>query len=210
MHTIDLLSLYTTCTARTTESALTAAIREACRAAPAVLYLPHLHLWWNTAHSSLRLALVLALHDVPADLPVLLLATTEGDVSTLLTELMQLFTDTVTLTPSTAKQREEMFASIIEQANTVPRTLAAALKMKSVETVRRLSGCSEGAPRAVSSGYEAPIDTEEPITLATSNDAGALSRLLKSVTSGVSVDELERLHVKCAKMLYDRRRSRDR
>ena len=174
LHAIDLLLLYTTWTARTPQSALTAAVREACRAAPAVLYLPHLDLCRNTAHSSLRLAPVLALRDIPADLPVLLLATTEGDVSTLHIELMQLFTGTVILTPSTAEQREEMFASIIEQANSVPRTSTAVLKMKRAETVRPLSGFSKGAPRAVSSGCEAPIDTEEPITLATSNDVEAL------------------------------------
>ena len=92
VHAIDFLSLYTTCTARITESSLTAAVREGCRAAPAVLYLPHLHLWWIKAHSSLRLALVLALRDIPSDLPVLLLATTEDEISPLPTELAQLFT----------------------------------------------------------------------------------------------------------------------
>ena len=430
VHAIDLPSLHMNCSARTTEEALVGAVREACRAAPAVLYLPHLHLWWNTAHDSLRSTLIISLRDIPADLPLFFLATTDGDLSTLPIDLTQLFTDTVTLTPSKTEQREEMFASIIEQANTVPKTSTAALRRKRAERMRPLpkapppspkpvskeenlrqtheedryirtlrmemrafveqllrdrkykvfwepvdpaeaedyyeiikepmdiskiaaqvdkgmyptvlamvrdfdlmvknaiqynpahteegaailrrahglvdlvhawadnlnpllvencnrivakriaqataekkkqetemkkqaeeaklkqqveeggsvknsdegvtradpasspmdfvpaqesvqkevgisthgaaNGCSERAPRAVPNGYGIPMETEEPVVLATSSDVEVLSHLFKSVTSGVSVDGLERLHVKCATMLYERRRSRDR
>ena len=50
------------------------ALIEARRAAPAVLYLPHLQLWWQTAHASLRATLWMLLSDLPPDLPLLLLA----------------------------------------------------------------------------------------------------------------------------------------
>lgn len=50
------------------------AIIEARRAAPSVLYLPHLQLWWQTAHASLRATLWMLLSDLPPDLPLLLLA----------------------------------------------------------------------------------------------------------------------------------------
>ena len=50
------------------------ALVEARRAAPAVLYLPHLQLWWQTASASLRAILWMLLADLPPDLPLLLLA----------------------------------------------------------------------------------------------------------------------------------------
>ena len=50
---------------------------QARRAAPAVLYLPHLPAWWDTAPSSLRATLWMLLADLPPDLPLLLLATAE-------------------------------------------------------------------------------------------------------------------------------------
>lgn len=50
---------------------------EARRAAPAVLYLPHLQLWWQTAGASLRATLWMLLADLPPDLPLLLLAVAE-------------------------------------------------------------------------------------------------------------------------------------
>ena len=47
---------------------------EARRAAPAVLYLPHLQLWWETTGAALQATLRMLLADLPPDLPLLLLA----------------------------------------------------------------------------------------------------------------------------------------
>ena len=51
---------------------------EARRAAPAVLYLPHVLLLWDTASLSLRATLSMLLADLPPDLPLLLLAVTDS------------------------------------------------------------------------------------------------------------------------------------
>lgn len=48
-----------------------------CRAAPAILFLPHLQLWWASAPASLRATLWMLLADLPPDLPLLLLATAD-------------------------------------------------------------------------------------------------------------------------------------
>jgi hypothetical protein len=53
-------------------------VREARAAAPAVLYLPHLPAWWEQAPPALRAALWMLLRDLPADLPLLLLATADA------------------------------------------------------------------------------------------------------------------------------------
>jgi len=53
------------------------AVLEARRAAPAILHLPHLQLWWDTAPPSLRATLWMLLADLPGDLPLLLLASAD-------------------------------------------------------------------------------------------------------------------------------------
>lgn len=59
---------------RCLEEALVHAFVEARRAAPALLYLPHLPLWWATAPGALRAALLMLLDELPAELPLLLVA----------------------------------------------------------------------------------------------------------------------------------------
>ena len=53
------------------------AVLEARRAAPAILHLPHLQLWWETAPPSLRATLWMLLADLPGDLPLLLMASAD-------------------------------------------------------------------------------------------------------------------------------------
>ncbi len=62
---------------RSPEEAVVHAVMEARRAAPAILHLPHLQLWWDTAPPSLRAALWMLLADLPGDLPLLLMASAD-------------------------------------------------------------------------------------------------------------------------------------
>jgi hypothetical protein len=50
---------------RSPEEALVGAVTEARRAAPAVLFLPHLRLWWDSASPTLRATLRTLMEDVP-------------------------------------------------------------------------------------------------------------------------------------------------
>lgn len=65
--------------------------RPSRRAAPAVLYLPHLQLWWETASPVLRATLWMLLADLPPELPLLLLATAEAEAASLEPEVLRLF-----------------------------------------------------------------------------------------------------------------------
>jgi len=65
---------------RSPEEALVTAITEARRAAPSILYLPEIRLWWESSTPTLRAALTTLLRDIPADLPVMLITT--ADVAT--------------------------------------------------------------------------------------------------------------------------------
>ena len=67
------------------------AVLEARRAAPAILFLPHLQLWWETAPASLRATLTRLLADLPPDLPLLLLATADCPMDELDAEALKLF-----------------------------------------------------------------------------------------------------------------------
>ena len=76
---------------RSPEEALVGAVTEARRAAPAVLFLPHLRLWWDSATPTLRATLRTLMEDVPADTPLLLLATCDCEQSELDPEAAGLF-----------------------------------------------------------------------------------------------------------------------
>ena len=76
---------------RSPEEALVGAVTEARRAAPAVLFLPHLRLWWDSATPTLRATLRTLMEDVPADTPLLLLATCDCERSELDPEAAELF-----------------------------------------------------------------------------------------------------------------------
>ena len=76
---------------RSPEEALVRAVVEARRAAPAILFLPHLHLWWETAPASLRAILTMLLADLPPDLPLLLLATADVPAEELDADALKLF-----------------------------------------------------------------------------------------------------------------------
>lgn len=149
VHAIDMPSLHTNSSARSPEEALVTAVREACRAVPAVLYLPHLHLWWKTAHESLRTTLMISLRDIPADLPLLFLATAEEDLNVLPTELSQLFLETVTLEPSKTKRREEMFRPLIEQAVACPKVTNAVLRRKRAQRQQVLPKAPPPPPKPI-------------------------------------------------------------
>ena len=76
---------------RSPEEAVVHAVLEARRASPAILFLPHLQLWWETAPASLRATLSMLLSDLPSALPLLLLATADVPLSDLDEDALKLF-----------------------------------------------------------------------------------------------------------------------
>lgn len=130
VHSIDMASLHMNSSARTAEEALVTAVREACRAAPSVLYLPHFDLWWKTAPEPLQTTLTIALRDIPADLPLFFLATADEPFESLPKEITDLVGDSITLEPSGKEDRERMFAPIVEGAREVPKVSEAMLRRK--------------------------------------------------------------------------------
>ncbi|MCO5614648.1 hypothetical protein L7F22_068932 [Adiantum nelumboides] len=75
IHSISLPSLLADMSSRSCEEAIVNIFREARRTTPAVLYLPQMDLWWDTANSQLRAVMLMLLAEFPSNLPVLFLAT---------------------------------------------------------------------------------------------------------------------------------------
>lgn len=120
VHAIDFPSLHADGGARTAEEALISAFREAARSVPSILYLPHLQLWWESAPRSLRTTLIIALKDVPSDLPLLVLATAECSLGQLPSEVLQLFGEVHELSAPSEKERQGMFSPLVEAAQMRP------------------------------------------------------------------------------------------
>ena len=103
---------------RSQEEALVGAVVEARRAAPAVLFLPHLRLWWDSASPTLRATLRTLMEDVPSDLPLLLLATCDCAWDELDAEAAGLFSadQRVDLSPPSDDAKRAYFTPIATAA----------------------------------------------------------------------------------------------
>lgn len=153
VHAIDFPSLHADVGARSPEEALTTAFREAARSVPSILYLPHLQLWWASASQSLQTTLIIALKDLPSDLPLLVLATAEEDASTLPAELVELFGESHQLSAPREDERAEMFAPVVTEATARPNFADEAAKK------RRRQRVNEVLPKA-------PPPPPTPVTVA--------------------------------------------
>ena len=63
-------------------------IREAKRTAPSIVYVPHIHLWWEIVGPTLKATFITLLQNIPSFAPVLLLATSDKPHSALPEEVI--------------------------------------------------------------------------------------------------------------------------
>ncbi|XP_074941848.1 ATPase family AAA domain-containing protein 2 isoform X2 [Phalacrocorax aristotelis] len=66
-------------------------MQEAQRTAPSIIYIPHIHLWWEAVGATLKATFTTLLQNIPAFAPVLLLATSDVCYSGLPKEITELF-----------------------------------------------------------------------------------------------------------------------
>lgn len=130
VHSIDLAHIYSSVTARSPEEALMTNIREACRSVPSVLYLPHLELWWSEAPTSLKTTLRIALRDIPANLPVLILATADVALDELDPEIASWFADVSEVEAPEESARKAYFARLVQEAIECPTITDAILSKR--------------------------------------------------------------------------------
>eukprot|EP00075_Anas_platyrhynchos_P019216 XP_027308469.1 ATPase family AAA domain-containing protein 2 isoform X2 [Anas platyrhynchos] len=89
VHTLDLSVLLTN--VAPPEEICGQVIRNAQKTAPSIIYVPDIHLWWDNAGPALKLTFLTLLRNIPAFLPVLLLATSDVRHSDLPEEIQKLF-----------------------------------------------------------------------------------------------------------------------
>ncbi|CAH2038800.1 unnamed protein product [Thlaspi arvense] len=81
IHSLGLPSLLSDPGAKTPEEALVHIFSEARRTTPSILYIPMFNNWWENAHEQLRAVFLTLLEELPSNLPILLLATSYGELS---------------------------------------------------------------------------------------------------------------------------------
>ncbi|XP_043339382.1 ATPase family AAA domain-containing protein 2 [Cervus canadensis] len=90
VYTLDIPVLFGV-SATSPEETCAQVIREAKRTAPSIVYVPHIHLWWEIVGPTLKATFTTLLQNIPSFAPVLLLATSDKPHSTLPEEVQELF-----------------------------------------------------------------------------------------------------------------------
>ncbi|XP_014820790.1 PREDICTED: ATPase family AAA domain-containing protein 2 isoform X2 [Calidris pugnax] len=89
VYTLDLSVLFISVTSP--EETCAQLIREAQRTAPSIIYIPHIHLWWEAVGATLKATFTTLLQNIPTFAPVLLLATSDVCHADLPKEIKELF-----------------------------------------------------------------------------------------------------------------------
>ncbi|NXK06734.1 ATAD2 protein, partial [Herpetotheres cachinnans] len=89
VYTLDLSVLFVSITSP--EETCAQLMREAQRTAPSIIYIPHIHLWWEAVGATLKATFTTLLQNIPAFAPVLLLATSDVFHADLPEEIKELF-----------------------------------------------------------------------------------------------------------------------
>uniref|UniRef100_A0A8C6WDA5 ATPase family AAA domain-containing protein 2 n=1 Tax=Nannospalax galili TaxID=1026970 RepID=A0A8C6WDA5_NANGA len=90
VYTLDIPVLFGVSTT-SPEETCSQLIREAKRTAPSIVYVPHIHLWWEIVGPTLKATFITLLQNIPSFAPVLLLATSDKPHSALPEEVQELF-----------------------------------------------------------------------------------------------------------------------
>lgn len=121
LFSIDLPSLLGDTNSRSAEETLLRVIGEARRNAPAILFWPHVDLWWDTAPPTLKMALMMLLNDIPETTPLFLLATADADMSNLAsssaTSVTSSSSSSSTVEPQSVDSGQQLFQSILFTAS---------------------------------------------------------------------------------------------
>eukprot|EP01083_Nonionella_stella_P301068 1031087_1 len=91
MYSLDLASLYGDSTTKCADESILRIFKEAQRNTPSVIYWPHIHRWWETAHDILKTSISLLINDISKDCPILIVATCNVLMEDMDQDLVQLF-----------------------------------------------------------------------------------------------------------------------
>eukprot|EP00470_Lotharella_oceanica_P007415 CAMPEP_0170195358 /NCGR_PEP_ID=MMETSP0040_2-20121228/61323_1 /TAXON_ID=641309 /ORGANISM="Lotharella oceanica, Strain CCMP622" /LENGTH=524 /DNA_ID=CAMNT_0010444493 /DNA_START=158 /DNA_END=1732 /DNA_ORIENTATION=- len=145
-YSIDLPTLLSDASSRSAEESLTRQVTECCSHAPAILYWPHIDLWWDTASESLKTCILMLLDDIPESSKIAVIAVSDCKFEILPNDLKRAFDQKLTrqhpLTRPGMSQRQSFFRQLIAEAQTPPemKTVPVCVTGRgSVSTVDELS-----------------------------------------------------------------------
>ena len=160
-HAIGLPELLADPASVSPEAALVNILAEARRASPAILYLPHLQLWWETAPISLQATLLSLLQDLPPAIPLFFLATSDCVAAELPEEALALFKANIKQVAAPSRdQRFHLFRPLFALAPMPPRALAAEgpAELEELPLAPREAAPAEAAP-----AKETGLEDEEAV-----------------------------------------------
>eukprot|EP00658_Telonema_sp_P-2_P038263 TRINITY_DN27487_c0_g2_i1.p1 TRINITY_DN27487_c0_g2~~TRINITY_DN27487_c0_g2_i1.p1 ORF type:complete len:603 (-),score=154.09 TRINITY_DN27487_c0_g2_i1:289-2097(-) len=158
VFSIDLSTLFGDGGSKMLEETIVKQVREARRATPSVLFMPHADRWWKCMGESIQVTLCCELQDIPPHEQVLLLATSEAPVNELHTELQKIFhspNHVHHITPPTLKAKTSFWRQFAALVNRVPQRIVKPAELP------RLPVCSKSPQAKAASPFEAARHARE-------------------------------------------------
>ncbi|XP_065687664.1 ATPase family AAA domain-containing protein 2-like isoform X2 [Patagioenas fasciata] len=181
VYTLDLSVLFGSVT--TPEETCAQLMQEAQRTAPSIIYIPHIHLWWEAVGPTLKATFTTLLQNIPTFTPVLLLATSDVCHADLPKEIKELFIngdDEVFKVQLPSREERRMFFEdlILNQAAKPPVTKSNA----AWQTLEVLPVAPPPKPRQLTQEEVRKLEEQEENTLR------ELRIFLRDVTHRLAVD----------------------
>ncbi|KAJ8378811.1 hypothetical protein AAFF_G00236280 [Aldrovandia affinis] len=185
VHRLDLPTLYSVST-KTPEESCAQVFREARRAVPSVVYLPHVGAWWEAVTDTLKSTFLTLLQDLPSFTPILILATSESPYLQLPEEVKSIFRsrydEVVNLKRPNEEDRRKFFRELIlVQAARAPACRSRAARRALQEVLVPIE--DPGGPRQLSEEEQRRLEEQEENTLR------ELRLFLRDVTKRLATDK---------------------
>lgn len=201
IFSLDLPLLLGDAGAKNAEESCVRIIGECKRNAPAILYWPHLDLWWSTAPESLQNTALMLLADLPPTAPVFLLATADCRHRDLPAPLLSLFplgasaaaahTSTSTLAYElerpTAQQLVAFFKPVVDELR---RDIPRMRQIAQLERLPVLPKAAEVAPAAAAGASTPTLTPEQQVAAESSLTPAQLELKLSQETALIRLQRM--------------------
>uniref|UniRef100_A0A8D2IPH4 ATPase family AAA domain-containing protein 2 n=1 Tax=Varanus komodoensis TaxID=61221 RepID=A0A8D2IPH4_VARKO len=190
VYTLDLSILFGA-GAKTPEETCGQLICEAKRTAPSIIYIPSVHIWWETIGHTMQATFTTLLQNIPSFAPVLLLATSDVRHAVLPHEVQELFADSYgevfkVQLPSAEERRKFFEDLILHQAVKPP----ASKKKAVLQALEVLPIAAPPEPRQLTEKEVKKLEEQEEDTLR------ELRIFLRNVTHRLAIDKRFRAFTK--------------
>ncbi|XP_004940083.2 ATPase family AAA domain-containing protein 2 isoform X2 [Gallus gallus] len=189
VHTLDMSVLFVSMSSP--EETCAQLIREAQRTAPSIIYIPHIHLWWDSVGATLKATFTSLIQNIPTFAPVLLLATSDVRHADLPDEVQALFNndfgEVFNIQSPNKDERRSFFEDLILNQAAKPPT---SKKKAAGQTLEALPVAPPPEPRPLTEEEMKCLEEQEEDTLR------ELRIFLRDVTHRLAIDKRFRAFTK--------------